>query len=53
MLHWWLIPVLGLFLVALWVFYLFLKAKGGTGVRTEGRTLVDKPDEEPPFEERE
>jgi hypothetical protein len=51
MLHWWLIPLLVAMVVLLWAFYLILNHQGGTGVRTEGRTLVDKPDEEnPPFE---
>ncbi len=45
--HWWLIPILLLFALVLASFYLFLKAKGGSGVRTEGRTLVDKPNDEP------
>ncbi len=53
MLHWWLIPILAIFAIVLWSFYLLLRAKGGTGVRTEGKTLVDKPEEEPPFEKRE
>ena len=48
MLHWWLIPLLALLGVVLWLFYALLKGTGGSGVRTEGRTLVDKPDEEPP-----
>lgn len=46
MLHWWLIPLLVAFGVALWAFYELIKHQGGTGVRTEGRTLVDKPDED-------
>lgn len=51
MLHWWLIPLLGAMVVLLWAFYMVLKNHGGPGVRTEGRTLVDKPDEEnPPLE---
>jgi len=51
MLHIWLIPVLLVFVVIIAAFYLLLKFKGGSGARTEGRTLVDKPDEEaPPFE---
>jgi len=53
MLHWWLIPIVLVFWIALGIFYVFLRAKGGTGVRTEGRTLVDKPEEEPPFDQRE
>jgi hypothetical protein len=37
-------------LAVLAVFYLVLKRQGGTGVRTEGRTLMDKPveDDNPP-----
>ena len=51
MLHWWLIPLLVAMIVLLWAFYMILGHHGGTGVRTEGRTLVDKPDEEnPPLE---
>lgn len=51
MLHWWLIPLMAALVIILWAFYSVLKHQGGTGVRTEGRTLVDKPsDESPPFE---
>jgi len=51
MLHVWLIPALLILVVVLVVFYLVIKNQGGSGARTEGRTLVDKPDEEnPPFE---
>ena len=46
MLHVWLIPALVLLAVVLCAFYLFIKYKGGTGVRTEGRTLLDKPGQE-------
>ena len=48
MLHVWLIPaliILGLILVG---FYLVVKFRGGSGVRSDGRTVVDKPDEEEP-----
>lgn len=48
MLHWWLIPLLVLLAVVLCSFYAVLKRQGGAGVRTEGRTLVDKPDDESP-----
>jgi len=48
MLHWWLIPALLVFAVLLWAFYALLKRQGGSGVRTDGRTLVDKPDDENP-----
>ena len=51
MLHWWLIPFSVLLGLLLWSFYIVVKHQGGPGVRTEGRTLVDKPDEEnPPLE---
>jgi hypothetical protein len=51
MLHVWLIPALLVILFVLLVFYLVIKNQGGSGARTEGRTLLDKPDEEnPPFE---
>jgi hypothetical protein len=48
MLDYWLFPLIVALIVVLWAFYLMVKHKGGTGVRTEGRTLVDKPDEENP-----
>lgn len=48
MLHVWLVPVLILLLVLLLSFYLLIKFRGGTGVRTDGRTLLDKPEEENP-----
>jgi len=48
MLHVWLIPAVVVFLVVLWVLYLIIKRQGGSGERTEGRTLVDKTDEEDP-----
>jgi len=51
MLHWWLIPFMLLFFIGFWAFYSLIKYQGGPGVRTEGRTLVDKPDDnDPPFE---
>jgi len=43
MLHVWLIPALVALVIVLLGFYLLIKYRGGTGVRTEGRTLVDKP----------
>ena len=45
-LHFWLIPALVILAVCLSAFYLIVRFTGGTGVRTEGRTLVDKPDED-------
>ena len=46
MLHVWLMPLLVILLVVICAFYLLMKSRGGTGVRTEGRTVVDKPAEE-------
>jgi hypothetical protein len=50
MLHVWLIPALGVLVILLAAFYLLVKATGGPGVRTEGRTVHDKPfeDDNPP-----
>ena len=50
MLHVWLIPVLALLVLGVWLFYLGLRAKGGSGIRTDGRTVLDKPgtEEDPP-----
>ena len=50
MLHVWLVPALVVLAVVIWVFYLAVRFKGGSGVRTEGRTVVDKPteDDNPP-----
>jgi hypothetical protein len=46
MLHVWLIPLLIILALAVWLFYLALRGKGGSGVRTDGRTVVDKPEAE-------
>ena len=43
---WTVIPALILLAVIIAAFYLLIKFTGGSGVRTEGRTLVDKPSEE-------
>jgi len=50
MLHVWLIPALGVFVILLAAFYLLVRATGGPGVRSEGRTVHDKPfeDDNPP-----
>ncbi|HSU56660.1 MAG TPA: hypothetical protein VLT36_21550 [Candidatus Dormibacteraeota bacterium] len=50
MLHIWLIPALIVLAIVLGGFYLVIKGSGGSGVRTSGRTVVDKPfeDENPP-----
>jgi len=46
MLHVWLIPALLILVVILAAFYLIVKFTGGPGVRSDGRTLLDRPDED-------
>jgi hypothetical protein len=46
MLHVWLIPALIILVLVLIGFYAVVKFTGGSGVRSEGRTLVDKPQDE-------
>jgi hypothetical protein len=41
-LHFWLIPTLGVLVIAIWLFYSIVKRTGGPGVRTDGRTVVHK-----------
>ena len=48
-LHFWLIPLLILMVLIVGGFYLAIKFSGGTGIRTDGRTIVDKHvDDDPP-----
>jgi hypothetical protein len=42
-LHFWLIPVLAILTAGTAILYLVVRLTGGSGVRTEGRTVVDKP----------
>jgi hypothetical protein len=46
MLHIWLVPALIILAALICAFYLIVAFRGGSGVRTDGRTLVDKPSEE-------
>jgi hypothetical protein len=46
MLHVWLVPALVILAIVLFGFYLVVKLRGGSGIRTEGRTLIDKPEPE-------
>ena len=46
MLHVWLIPALLVAVAVLAAFYLLLKFTGGSGARTEGRTVLHKPVDE-------
>ncbi len=41
-LHFWLIPLLILLILVIGAFYFAIKRTGGSGVRSEGRTVVDK-----------
>jgi len=45
-LHWWVLPILGIAAACVVAFYISVRLTGGTGVRTNGRTLVHKPDDE-------
>ena len=45
-LHFWLIPALVILFLAVGLFYLLVRFTGGSGVRTDGRTVVDKPVED-------
>ena len=46
MLHLWLIPALVILAAVVLIFYLAVRLKGGSGVRTEGRTVHHKPTQE-------
>lgn len=46
MLHVWLIPGLVVLAAVLCGFYLLIRWKGGTGVRTEGKTVFHQANEE-------
>jgi hypothetical protein len=50
MLDVWLIPALIILAAAVIGIYFVVKTKGGSGIRTEGRTMLDKPmpQEDPP-----
>ena len=43
MLHVWLIPALVILLLIVLGFYQVVKNRGGSGARTDGRTLMDQP----------
>jgi hypothetical protein len=42
----WLIPILVLVVIGLLAFFYSIKFSGGSGVRTRGRTVVEKPVED-------
>ena len=43
MFHLWFVPVAVAAALVMLAFYLIIRFRGGSGVRTEGRTVVDKP----------
>ena len=43
-LHLWLIPAIAIAFVTLVILYEVIRHSGGSGVRTDGRTLLDKPE---------
>ena len=46
MLHVWLIPALVILAIVVAIFYLTVRVRGGSGIRSEGRTVHDEPGEE-------
>ncbi len=46
MLHFWLIPALIILVFIVALLYLAVRAKGGDGVRREGRIVHDRPTDE-------
>ena len=42
-LHFWLIPAVAILGVTIGILYLVIRRSGGSGERSEGRTLLDKP----------
>jgi hypothetical protein len=42
-LHFWVIPAMAILAALIGVFYLVISRAGGSGIRSEGRTLLDEP----------
>ncbi len=47
----WFVPLLLAIVIWIVFFYRAVVRQGGGGMKSEGRTLVDKPEREPPGEE--
>lgn len=45
-LHFWLIPLIAIVLAGIATFFLVISRQGGSGIRTEGKTLYDQPVDE-------
>jgi hypothetical protein len=43
----WLIPVVAMVVAGVAIFYLMIRNQGGSGARTDGQKMVDKPTNEP------
>jgi len=43
----WLVPTILVIALGTLIFYFAVRNREGAGVRTEGRTVVDKPEEKP------
>jgi cytochrome c-type biogenesis protein CcmH/NrfF len=43
----WLIPVLAMVVAGVVIFYMVIRREGGSGARSDGQTVVDKPANEP------
>jgi hypothetical protein len=43
----WLIPVLAMLVAGVAIFYMVIRNQGGSGARSDGHTIVDKPANEP------
>ena len=43
----WLIPALAMIIAAVAIFYMVIRNTGGSGARSDGQTIVDKPASEP------
>jgi len=43
----WLIPVLAMVVAGVAIFYMIIRQQGGSGARSDGQTMLDKPANEP------
>jgi len=43
----WLIPVLAMVVAGVAIFYMIIRHQGGSGARSDGQTVIDKPANEP------
>jgi len=43
----WLIPVVAMVIAGVTIFYVMIRRQGGSGARSDGHTMVDKPADKP------